>query len=91
MEKKRIHCYYSGMVQGVGFRYRTMTAARQLGVDGWVKNLPDGRVELVAEGEERILTELTAAINKVMGPYIEDTQISWSAADNSSKGFVVKF
>lgn len=51
MERKSCHCLVSGRVQGVGFRYFTAREARALGVDGWVRNLRDGRVELVAHGE----------------------------------------
>ena len=42
--------YYSGQVQGVGFRYTSMSIARQYAVTGYVQNLPDGRVRLIAEG-----------------------------------------
>lgn len=48
----RKHCFFSGKVQGVFFRANTKDKAREEGVKGWVKNLPDGRVEAVFEGEE---------------------------------------
>lgn len=48
--RRRAHVYVSGRVQGVFFRANTRDTARELGVDGWVKNLPDGRVEAVFEG-----------------------------------------
>ncbi|MFW5746847.1 MAG: acylphosphatase [Nanoarchaeota archaeon] len=46
------HCVFHGNVQGVGFRYRTRQKAQEYGVAGWVKNLPDGTVEAVFEGDE---------------------------------------
>ena len=54
MDKKRyarVHAYVSGRVQGVGFRFFTISCARRFGVTGWVQNLFDGRVEIEAEGE----------------------------------------
>ncbi len=53
MEKKRVHVWISGRVQGVFFRAYTQDAARSHGVTGWVRNLPDGRVEAVFEGDDR--------------------------------------
>jgi len=52
MAKKRAHVFVSGWVQGVFFRAETRDRARQLGVTGWVRNLWDGRVEAVFEGED---------------------------------------
>jgi len=51
MSKARAHVFISGFVQGVGFRFFAILNARKLGVSGFVKNLRDGRVEVVAEGE----------------------------------------
>ena len=48
----RRHIYFSGRVQGVGFRFRASWAAKRLGLTGWVSNLPDGRVEMEVQGEE---------------------------------------
>jgi acylphosphatase len=50
--KKRYHILISGRVQGVFFRANTLKTARSLGLTGWVRNLPDGRVETVFEGEQ---------------------------------------
>lgn len=52
----------SGQVQGVGFRWFTARLAEQLGVAGWVSNLPDGRVEVVARGPAEALTRLDEAL-----------------------------
>ncbi len=56
--KKRFHVYISGRVQGVFFRYTSKELADQLGVTGWIRNLPDGRVEAVIEGDEEKLKEM---------------------------------
>ena len=60
----RKHFYFSGTVQGVGFRYHAHNLARENGLTGWVRNLPDGRVEMEAQGElsslRRLLLRLKA-------------------------------
>ena len=53
IENKRIHAYFSGSVQGVGFRFTAERLASALGLTGWVKNLQDGRVEVTCEGQEK--------------------------------------
>lgn len=55
-----LHGYASGKVQGVGFRQHTAEQADRLDLDGWVKNLPDGQVEVLLEGEEEQVQELVA-------------------------------
>jgi acylphosphatase len=55
-----------GRVQGVGFRYFTQDTARRAGVTGWVRNLPDGRVEAHVEGDEEAVAHVERAIR--MGP-----------------------
>ena len=54
----RAHVFISGRVQGVGYRYSTIDEAERLGVNGWVRNLPDGRVEAVFEGSREIVEEI---------------------------------
>ena len=58
MVKTRAHVFVSGLVQGVFFRQKTKHQAKSLGVMGWVRNLPDGRVEAVFEGEEDVVNAL---------------------------------
>ena len=58
MMKLRIHAFVSGRVQGVFFRAHTKHVAQSLNLTGWVRNLPDGRVEVVAEGEEKSINKL---------------------------------
>lgn len=51
MSRQQAHLRIEGDVQGVGFRWHARTKARELGVAGWIRNMPDGNVEAVAEGE----------------------------------------
>jgi acylphosphatase len=63
MAQKRIHLVIRGRVQGVYVRAATQREARRLGITGWVRNRPDGSVELVAEGEEDSIKELSSWAN----------------------------
>lgn len=54
----RAHLFVSGRVQGVGYRYATVDTAIGLGLGGWVRNLPDGRVEAVFEGMQDVVEEM---------------------------------
>ncbi len=67
-----MHGYISGKVQGVSFRQCTCTEAERLDLDGWVRNLDDGRVEVLVEGEEGAVRELTTWLEQ--GP--EQAQVS---------------
>jgi len=57
-DKLCIHCFVSGRVQGVWFRASTQKEAKKLGLSGWVRNLPDGRVEVMACGEKDNIEQL---------------------------------
>jgi len=57
-EQIRAHVFISGRVQGVGYRYSTVLQAQLLGINGWVRNLPDGRVEGVFEGSRELVEEI---------------------------------
>lgn len=58
MDKATLHARVDGVVQGIGFRYAAVRQARRLGLKGYVRNLPDSRVEVVAEGELKDLQDL---------------------------------
>lgn len=62
--------YYSGHVQGVGFRATTASIARRYAVSGWVRNLPDRRVELLAEGEASEVTAFLTDVRERMSDHI---------------------
>ena len=89
--QKRIHAYFLGTVQGIGFRFTAERLADDLGLTGWVKNLRDGRVEVVAEGGEEALKEFIAKMNKRMGGYIRDFVIDWQEARGEFRNFDVAF
>ncbi len=92
MAVKRIHVFYSGHVQGVGFRFTTQDIASELGLNGWVKNLGDGRVEVVCEGDEEKLKAFVDNItNSFIGRYIRDTVINWEKPIRESDSFNIKF
>lgn len=90
--KKQLHIYYSGTVQGVGFRFTAERVAISLGLRGWVKNLFNGKVEVVCEGEE---SDLTDFLNKIKnGPikqYIVNAQVTWREATGEFTGFAIRF
>ena len=69
-ETTRVHCFFEGRVQGVGFRYTTRNIAINFNVTGYVRNLPDGRVEIVAEGPEAEVSDFIDAVSGRMGRFI---------------------
>ena len=90
MSRERLHTYYSGRVQGVGFRFTTQNLARGFEVTGWVRNLPDGRVELLAEGERTELEAFGRAIrDSELGRFVRNEETSWSPAKNEFRGFEI--
>jgi acylphosphatase len=70
------HIYYSGQVQGVGFRYTTRGIAARFPVAGYVRNLRDGRVEVFVEGEPDQVDGFLAALAQRMEGYIDQTTVS---------------
>ena len=87
----RRHVYYSGTVQGVGFRYTVMRLAGPRDVAGFVKNLADGRVELVAEGPQGEVRGLLSSIEERMGGYIRRAEVLEEPATGESGEFRVTF
>ncbi|MFM7101487.1 MAG: acylphosphatase [Verrucomicrobiota bacterium] len=90
MNRRRLQVLYSGRVQGVGFRYQVRQVAAGYEVTGYVRNLPDGRVELVAEGWTDELKSFRQAIRDCgLGPMIRDETEEWSDAAGDYRGFEI--
>ncbi len=76
--KVRAHVFISGRVQGVFFRSTAKEWADELGIKGWIRNLPDGRVEAVIEGDKDKVDEMLELLRR--GPplaVVEDVEIDW--------------
>ena len=81
---------YSGDVQGVGFRYTVRTVASGFDVTGTVRNLPDGGVELVAEGAKDELAAFRQAIRESgLEHFIRNEDVRWAEAKNGFRGFEI--
>ena len=82
--------FYSGRVQGVGFRYTVRTVAAGFEVAGAVRNLADGRVELVAEGDKNELEAFQGAIREAgLAANIRNEDVVWSEAVGGFRGFEI--
>lgn len=81
---------YSGRVQGVGFRYTAKTVATGFDISGTIRNLADGRVELVAEGSRSELDAFRAALHDAgLAGFIRDEKVDWADAKNDFRGFEI--
>jgi acylphosphatase len=82
--------FYSGRVQGVGFRYTVRTVATGFDVIGTIRNLPDGRVELLAEGIKDELEAFRQGIkDSGLANFIDDEQVEWGDAQQQFRGFQI--
>lgn len=92
MPLARVHVYVEGLVQGVGYRFFTVRVARALGLRGFVRNLDDGRVEVVAEGDESSLRQLLEELS--IGPSgadVEDLDVKWEKPTGDFKDFTILY
>ena len=90
MKRSRMHIFYSGSVQGVGFRYTVKSVATGFEVVGIVRNLIDGRVELVGEGSREELEAFQKAIHEAgLEHFIRNEEVSWSEATSEFRGFEI--
>lgn len=82
--------YFSGRVQGVGFRYTVQNLALQYDVRGFVRNAPDGRVQLVMEGPEPQMKELVDSVKRKMDGFIDRVTVETSPATGEFDRFSIK-
>ena len=85
IERRRV--FYTGRVQGVGFRYTAVRIAQSLAVTGFVRNLADRRVELVAEGTPGELDRLLAQIAEAMADYVHNVEMHKEPATGEFTSF----
>ena len=92
MKKIRVHIFVSGRVQNVCFRGDTQQIARELEITGWVKNLPDGKVEIIAEGEKEKLKQMVDWVKQ--GPpaaQVNNIDIEWQEYKGEFKDFHIVY
>jgi acylphosphatase len=89
-DSERRHAYYSGHVQGVGFRYTVRELADGFDASGFVRNLADGRVELVVEGPAAELDRFMSAIAERMGDYIRKVAVDVRGATGEFTEFEIR-
>ena len=82
--------YFSGRVQGVGFRYQALQVAREFEVSGFVQNLGDGRVQLEAEGTAPEVAGFVTAIEERLAGYIRKTERHPSTRAAQFRGFAIR-
>ncbi|RLG68208.1 acylphosphatase [archaeon] len=90
--KVRAHVYISGRVQGVFFRYTTKKIADRLGVTGWVRNLSDGRVEAVFEGDRENVERIVEFCHR--GPpsaLVRKVEVFWEEYRGEFEGFRIRY
>ncbi len=92
MEKARAHLFIEGRVQGVFYRSFTRNIGARLGLHGWVKNLYDGRVEAVFEGNrEQIDRAILECRKGPPGSYVTNMDVVWEDYTGEEKGFEIKY
>ena len=82
--------FFSGRVQGVGFRYQTLQVAKEFEISGWVANLPDGRVQLEAEGRPDEVKGFVGAIQERMEGHIRKVEESGAVRPPQYLGFAIR-
>lgn len=87
--QKRVHIFFTGKVQGVGFRATTKRLALNQKLQGWVRNLPDGRVEMYAEGGEQEIGNLLGTLSESFS--ITKMENAPTSDEGAHSGFVIRY
>jgi acylphosphatase len=86
----QVHIIYSGIVHGVGFRFTAQRFAEELGVNGWVRNLSDGRVEITIESSKEKAQEFIDRLDKQFIHYVKSKEVNFSSSQGTFSEFLVK-
>ncbi len=87
-----LHIFVSGLVQGVYFRANSLKKAKTLGVTGWIKNLDDGRVELMVEGEKNFVDQMLKwCKHGPPGAKIDNVSVDYELFQNKFTEFIIKY
>lgn len=89
-DTKSYNVIFSGVVQGVGFRFTAVNLANRHNISGWVMNLPDGRVELQAQGIKGDLNNFLDDLKEEFKDYIKSVDVKEVSNNNPGNGFAVK-
>ncbi len=90
-KEEAVHIYFSGRVQGVGFRYTARELALKFNIKGWVKNIDGGRVELLACGKQKKIMEFLDALRSMFSGFIIKEQESSWEPQGDLEGFSIDF
>ena len=88
---KRLRVIFSGRVQGVGMRATVKMVARRYQVTGFVRNLPDGTVEVQVQGDVEVLDELLKSVHTSMPGYIRHVERNWMGEIEAEKDFRIEY
>ena len=91
MSKSAKHIIFIGRVQGIGFRFTAHNIANRYGLTGWVRNLPDGTVEMVARGPSDNIDDCLRNIKQAFEGYIRETKVEEITTNTQYKNFKITF
>jgi len=89
--KQQAHILFKGSVQGVGFRWAARKYAVSNNLNGWVKNLPDGKVEIVVQGEKDAIIDFINDMEETMGGYILEKRVDFQELQQDFNDFEIRF